>query len=755
LFVPFLYALTLFVSAALLFVVQPMIAKMILPLLGGSPAVWSTCMVFFQAVLLAGYAYSHATTKWLGIRVQTAIHLGLLLLPLIVLPIGIASASIRNLPYDTSPALWLLGLLLLTVGLPFFVVSTNAPLLQKWFANTGHRSACDPYFLYAASNLGSLLALLGYPLVLERCFRLVDQSELWKYGYALLMLLTAGCAGVVWLRIRRPYEAANALEPQKPANAAIAIATANDGHERLTYGRRLRWLALAFVPSSLLLGVTTYLSTDIAAVPLLWVIPLAIYLLTFVLAFARRPILPHAWMCRCLPVLVALLTILMLAEATNPTWLVIPLHLLTFFVAAMVCHGVLARDRPTTRHLTEFYLWVSVGGVLGGLFNALLSPIVFNRILEYPLALVLACFLRPAPANGKLNSQRRWQDFVLPAAVGGLAVALILGLQAAGLKPGPLNTVLMFGVPAVLCYTFADRPLRFALGIAAVMLASVFYAGQHGRALHSERNFFGTLRVTQDPEDRFRRLIHGSTLHGQQALGPGGVDSDGRHVPLTYYHPSGPIGQVFEVFNARAGAQPVAVVGLGTGSLAYYAQNNQPWTYYELDPAVERIARNPRYFSFLDECRTQEFRVVIGDARLRLQQESRDREYGLLILDAFSSDAIPVHLITAEALQLYTDKLANDGLLAFHISNRYFNLKLLLANLAQSRNLICYIREDAVSLDEQERTGKTASEWVVMARHATDLGKLADPASGWTPLQGRPGTKIWTDDFSNVLGILK
>ena len=343
----------------------------------------------------------------------------------------------------------------------------------------------------------------------------------------------------------------------------------------------------------------------------------------------------------------------------------------------------------------------------------------------------------------------------MPVAVGGLAAALILGLQAAGLKPGPLNTILMFGVPVVLCFTFADRPFRFALGIAAVMLASMFYTGRHGQALHSERNFYGTLRVTQDPEGRFRRLIHGSTLHGQQALGPGGVDSDGRHLPLTYYHPTGPIGQIFEVFNGRADKQPVAVVGLGTGSLAYYAQQNQPWTYYELDPAVERIARNPQYFSFLVECRTQEFRVVTGDARLRLQQQARDQEYGLLVLDAFSSDAIPVHLVTAEALRLYCSKLANDGLLAFHISNRYFDLKPLLANLAQSQNLLCYVREDAVSPGEQEQTGKTTSGWVVMAHRTADLGKLADPASGWTPLQGRPGTEIWTDDFSNVLGIIK
>jgi hypothetical protein len=634
-----LFTITLFVSAALLFSVQPLIAKMLLPLLGGSPAVWNTCMVFFQSLLLAGYLYAHAATTWLGPRRQAPLHVGLLLLPVVVLPLAVSPGWLP--PADANPIPWLLALLLVSVGLPFFMVATSAPLLQKWFARTGHPGGRDPYFLYAASNLGSLLALLSYPLLLEPYLRLAEQSWLWSSAYGLLVLLTTACAVVVW---RAPARAPGGEGPQTTAEPGGA-----GPPERLAPGRRLRWVALAFVPSSLMLGVTTHLSTDIAALPLLWVLPLALYLLSFILVFARRPPLPRRLAERAFPMAVVLSALFFCLEALNPLWvplyLDIPLHLLTFFVVAVGCHGELAGDRPPERHLTEFYLWMASGGVLGGLFNALIAPVVFDRVVEYPLALVLAALLQPragAPAERPLS---RWLDLALPLGLAALAAVLFASLSAFRFSSTAPSNVLA-GLFLLLCYTFEGRPIRFALGVGGVLLASALSPGHSGQTLYRERSFFGVLRVAHDPTGQYRQLIHGTTLHGQQSLDPARRDE-----PLTYYHRTGPAGQVLEVFQQRPAKPSVGVVGLGAGSLACYARAEQDWTFYEIDPSVERIARDPRFFTYLQDCRAGGLRVVLGDARLRLREEP-DRRHGLIILDAFSSDAIPIHLLTREALGL-------------------------------------------------------------------------------------------------------
>ena len=361
-----------------------MIARMVLPLLGGSPAVWNTCMVFFQAALLAGYAYAHATTARLGARRQVALHAGLLLLPLLFLPLGIPREWIRSLPAETNPGLWLLGLLFATVGLPFAVVSTTAPLLQRWFSRTGHAAAGDPYFLYGASNLGSMLALLGYPLVVEPNLRLARQSQVWAVGYGALVVLVLACAAVVWHAV-----------PGRPRGVRISRpGPCRPIRDRPGIGPWMRWVALAFIPSSLMLGVTMHLTTDLASIPLLWVIPLALYLLTFILVFARRPVPPHSWMVVAMPMTVVVLSLIMCLQTTQLAF--IPVHLLTFFVVAMVCHGeVESSYRPAAEYLTAVYLAMSFGGVLGGIFNALLAPILFDWVAEYPLILVLACLACP------------------------------------------------------------------------------------------------------------------------------------------------------------------------------------------------------------------------------------------------------------------------------------------------------------------------------------------------------------------------
>jgi hypothetical protein len=749
-----LFAAAVFSSAALLFLVEPMIAKMALPLLGGTPAVWNTCMVFFQAALLIGYALAHRVTNGLSPRKQAILLVLLLILPLAVLPIdlqiGTRLASWLNvLPawsrwVEALPAIsldhpipWLLGHLLLAVGLPFMVLSMMGPLLQKWFSVTRARLAEDPYRLYAASNLGSMLALLAYPAVMEPAFTLQEQSRVWSYGYGLLLFLAVVCAFQVW-RAPSPKTGKKAGPraplPQRPSHP-------------ITMRRRLRWIVLAFVPSSLMLGVTTYLSTDIATIPLLWIIPLALYLLTFILVFARRQFLPQATLGRILPGLTLLLFLLILLhDMQPPVWLVIFLHLATFFALALYCHGELAADRPRADQLTEFYLWLGVGGALGGLLNALVAPLLFTQVLEYPLALILACAMRYRSGRDESPTALGPMTFAIPAALGLLTAGLIVGLQAYDVEPAQLRAGLMFGVPAVLCYTQIDRPLHFALCLGAMLLASFFYVGKEGRTIFSGRSFFGVLRVTTDRDSHFHQVVHGSTVHGRQSLDPAR-----RREPLAYYHRTGPAGRLFEALDAKLPGARIAVVGLGAGSLACYARTDQEWTFYEIDPLVERIARDPKYFTFLEDCRARKMDVVLGDGRLRLQ-DAPDGRYEMILLDAFSSDAVPVHLLTREALQLYLSKLARGGVLVFHISNRYLDLQPILAALARDAKLLCRFRDDLILTPKEEEEGKEKSQWAIMAAAPESLGPLAR-SSAWYVLEGKPEADVWTDHFSNILGI--
>ncbi|MDA2938923.1 fused MFS/spermidine synthase, partial [Acidobacteria bacterium AH-259-A15] len=725
-----IYATTLFLSAALMFAVQPMLGKMVLPLLGGSPAVWNTEVAFCQGVLLLGYLYAHLTARWLGVRWQAVAQCFLILLPLLVLPIGIAGDC--NPPTEENPVSWLLLLLVAVLGLPFFVVATTSPMLQKWFASTSHPKARDPYFLYAASNAGSLLGLLGYPVLLEPYFHVKGQSWLWGGGYGLLVLLMLACAVTVW---RSPGAD---IREKSPLQGMGLAAPPAENREPLTARRRIRWVLFAFVPSSLMLSVTTYLSTNISPVPLFWVIPLSIYLLTLILVFARRTFLPQQVMVRTFPIVMLPLVIVIILQASQPIWLMFLLHLIAFFVTAMVCHGAVATDRPATIHLTEFYLWVSLGGVLGGVFNALLAPVLFSTLLEYPLVLVLSGLLL-VWAKPRESIRYGWVDLALPAGVAVLFAGLILGFEALQLTVGPLSQAVTFGVPAVLCYSLSTRPLRFGLGLGALLLASGLYSPGEGDLIYRERNFFGVHRVLHDPQGRYHVLSHSGTLHGKQSL-----EASRRCEPLAYYHPSGPLGQLFTAFRAEAATWRVAAVGLGAGSIASYGQPGQRWTFYEIDPTVVRLARDRRYFRFLSDC-GPDARVVLGDARLSLAKES-SRQFDLLILDAYSSDSIPVHLITREALKLYLDRISEDGLLIFHISNQYLDLRPVLGNLAQDAGLVCLLQNDLILSEEERSLGKEPSQWVVMARNPEELRKLADDPR-WQRLKGS-GAAAWTDAYS-------
>lgn len=712
-----LFTLTIFLGSALLFLVQPMVAKMLLPAYGGTPAVWNTAMVFFQAVLLLGYGYAHLSYRWLGPKIQPAVHIVLATGAALLLPIAFVDGGAEG-----APMLRLLTQLALGAGIPFFIVSAGAPLVQRWYATTGGPGAKDPYFLYAASNLASILALLGYPLLVEPLLRLHQQSELWRMGYLGLVVLLAAAGGAAMMRNGEQTE----QETARPVP--------------LSRGQILFWIALSFVPSSLLLGVTTYLTTNIAAAPLLWVVPLSLYLLTFVLAFSSRRPFGSLPLGRIVSILMAPMVLVIVLEASDPILVLAVLHLLVFTLGALMCHTRLHETRPDPSQLTAFYFWISVGGVLGGVFNALLAPTIFDSLSEYPIALVALILLVPK----EKPLARAWPDWAIPVGVGVLTAAAILITKTMGMAPGPIRTGITLGAPALLAFAFAERPIRYGLSLGAVFLvARLLQVGATGQILVTERSFFGVHRVTSTDEGRFRELMHGNTIHGKQNMDPAL-----RSEPLTYYHRTGPIGQAFGALQEAGRLRHVGLVGMGVGSLAAYGEPGQTFTFYEIDPDVVQIARDSGLFSFLPDCRAK-VEVVLGDARLRLAS-AQDGTYDFLVLDAFSSDAIPTHLLTVEALKFYRTKLAPKGLMALHISNRYLELEPVVAAGAREAGLTAIIQDDDFVSDEDVRSGKFRSTWVLLATEAAALEPMGSD-NRWSLLPADPMEKPWTDDFSNLI----
>jgi hypothetical protein len=714
---PVLFAAALFLNALLIFWVQPLFAKMVLPLLGGSPSVWTTCMLFFQAALLAGYAYGHAGIRALGLRRHAVIHAVLVWVPLLLLPIAVNREAATA---ADQPIAWLLQTMGVSVGLPFVVLASTAPLLQRWYSSLKTRSS-DPYWLYSASNVGSFAALLAFPILFEPAIPLGQQTGIWKIGYVIVAALLTACAVSV---LRRP--ASEAITPQEDAPPA----------EVITAATRLRWLALSFAPSTLMLGVTTYLSTDVAPVPLLWVLPLACYLLTFIVAFGWYSDAMQTNVRRLLPSVLLPLILLIVSDARAAFWIAILVHVLAFTVLAMLCHGELASDRPGVQHLTEFFLWLAAGGVLGGVFNTLIAPQVFTSVAEYPLAIAFACVVC-VPKQQFREAFASPRSMLQPALATGIAAVVLVAARLGGLAQLP--TMAFVAVPALVFVKGAKQnTARLSIGIvgllAALALSNVIAPTDGGQTLYADRTFFGVYRVATEPARNFVLLKHGTTIHGRQAIG------DTNPEPQTYFHRKSPIGNVFEMMGSAA--KSVGVIGLGTGTLAAYSQPESRWTFYEIDGAVERIARDARFFHYLEHCGAR-CSVVLGDARLTLG-ESRVA-HDILVLDAFSSDAIPIHLLTTEALRTYETRLSEDGILAFHISNRHIKLAPVIARLARERGLTALTRFDKTV---DAKLGFEASEWVVMARRPERLQGLAADA-GWTPLMAdaRPA---WTDDFSNI-----
>ncbi|MBZ5607696.1 MAG: fused MFS/spermidine synthase [Acidobacteriia bacterium] len=680
-----LYTSTVFLSAFLLFQIQPMIAKMILAWFGGSSSVWSTCMLFFQVVLLFGYAYAHWLQGRFAPRWQAVIHTAVLAVSLLVLPIA-PGASWKPAPGD-NPSLRILGLLTVAVGLPYFVVSTTSSLIQAWYART--HSGEIPYRLFALSNFASLLALLTYPLVVEPRLSTRWQANVWSIAYAGFAIL---CAAAAWMMVRR-----------NPAALMLASTESDVGAGRPPVKLRILWVSLAACASILLLAATTFLTQDVAAIPFLWILPLAVYLFSFILCFNA----PHSYS-RPIFIPLAVVTLALAAywldAPHRPALPTIIVALVALFAWCMFCHGELVRRKPHPSHLTGFYLMISLGGAAGGIFVGLIAPNCFNAYYEFPIGLAfcaaLVVMLAPGPTAGRLNI--RWFRFWRPALV------------------------------AVFC------------GYAVYLGVAIRHATHDYLAV--ERNFYGQLRVRQSgnasEEDSYRMLVHGRINHGEQML-----NEKYRRQPVTYFCPSSGIGKLITA-RSHAGPLRVGVMGMGCGTLVAYGRPGDSYRIYEINPLVPPLAET--LFTYLKDTPAK-VEIALGDARLSLEREP-NQQFDLLVMDAFSGDSVPVHLVTREAFQMYLRHLKPGGLLAVNVTNTYLDLRPVMERAASYFGKIAIYYD--LEPDEDDDSFCFGSDWVAIAdpsirQTAPELVKAGQV------LAPRSDFRMWTDDFSSMWGVLR
>lgn len=707
-----LFSATVFCASALLFLLEPMFAKMILPVFGGSPAVWNTSMVFFQSALFLAYIYSHFVANRTPAQ-SVLVHSVAIFIPLTVLPITIRSASnLNTVIHHPAPAVLLIALS--SIGLPFFLVATSAPLLQRWFAHTAHRDASDPHFLYAASNAGSLVGLALYPCLVEPRFRIGQQSFIWTVGYVIFMALTLLCGLTAYRwRVDLPTAEVDEAEPAP------------------YFKDKLLWAALAFVPASLLYAFTAQLSSDFPPIPLLWVIPLGLYLLTFVVAFSP-PFTTLRPTGRLLPLaLIVSLMLFLIGFGIRPGWwgAVGLLKLFCFSVIALAFHAELANRRAGRHHLTEYYLWISAGGILGGLLNAFIAPVVFSDFWEYPLTLLIAAALLPA-----ISAVRRRPVNVIFA---GAAIAIVcvagIALQLTNSPNAFAMRLIVLVAGGVLCLSVPTRFIAGALLVVAVSVGRI-----ESRPLYQGRSFFGKYRINTAAGGKWRILKHGATIHGLQRI----VDSPVTTVPTGYYVP---VRRTFDRALADKPSARIAVVGLGAGMVACYSTPDQSTTFFEIDPLVEHIAET--YFTFLSQCMGHH-NIVLGDARLTIRNAA-PHSFDVIVLDAFSSDAIPVHLLTREAFALYREKLTADGILLVHISNNYLELApVVAASGARDGHSLLLLDDDHLT-DADSTKGRMPSKWALILPSSQVTEFESD---GWKPFTG--STVYWTDDHSSLFEVV-
>ncbi|QNA83615.1 hypothetical protein G4G27_06095 [Sphingomonas sp. So64.6b] len=725
-----LFVVAILSGSFLLFLVQPMVARMALPRLGGAPAVWNSAMLVYQALLLGGYAYAH----WLGRvspRRQAAIHLAVLLVAGLWLPIGLMS---MQLPANAQPAVWVPWLLGASIGPLFFAISAQAPLLQRWFSISSKGG--DPYALYAASNFGSFGGLIAYPLLVEPELALHGQSIMWSAGYGLVVILVAACA------LTLPKGAATIAEgpvaaSEPPARRRIAL-----------------WIALALVPSGLMLATTTYITTDVVAMPLLWVMPLGLYLLSFTIAFAANRTFADI-LTRIAPVTILLFGGILAGGYQERPYLNAGIALMLLFMTSVALHTAMYRLRPAPDRLTGFYLAMSVGGVLGGVFAALIAPLVFDWTYEYPLLILAAGVL--VPQSFLIDPVRRiWHGTVQRQRIITLAIALVVAMLLLGVismslaagadgKPTPPFVFLII----VLLGLIATGVRRaFVIVLAGAL---VVFGGYRSIMISLEpdarvRSYFGVYTVRGNPT--MRQLSHGTTVHGTQLIG----SETRERTPTAYYVRNSGVGQAMMALPTLYGDHArVGVVGLGAGTLACYARPGQDWRFYEIDPVVVRIARDTGQFTFLSRC-LPDPKVVIGDARLNLLAEPTGG-LDILALDAFSSDSVPMHLMTREAFDTYGRVLAHDGVLLVHISNRFLNLEPVVSSGAvaggwSAAKLVYYPGKNG-------GPAETGSAWIALSRDPATITTLKARDAAWAPVPRYPHFTPWTDDYSTILPLVK
>ncbi|MEL7213720.1 MAG: transporter [Pseudomonadota bacterium] len=715
-----LFTLTIFLSASLLFFVQPLFAKLVLPVIGGAPAVWTTAMLFFQTVLIGGYLYAHLLVRHVPVRAQLGVHLGFWALGLWFLPLAIP----EGWSFDPNGPITLqtLGLFALGVGVPFAVLSANAPLIQAWYRMSGAPSGDDPYFLYGASNLGSMVALLAFPLVAEPIFGAATIGQGWAAGFiAFGMCLMA----IAWVLFAKPAQSVKAPSHSAPAT-------------RINADQVAVWLLLAFVPSSLMLAVTSKISTDMGTIPMVWVLPLALFLATFVLTFRSKAVLTDDWLKALSGMGVVFLIYTFTTSAlTHGQLLMVAGLIASFFAVALYAHRQLYLVRPDAGSLTIFYLVMSVGGALGGLFNSIIAPVVFDSMREGSATVVMAAIIPLFLNRPQLNAGR--------ARMATLAL-VVLGVACAALAGATQNTAYLIGVAGaalVLALLFARPLVSFAIAISAATLSGTFL--QYNDAHFVDRSFFGAHMVRDDAERGLRLYMNGTTVHGIQRLAD--LDAE-RPVPLSYYHPELPMAQVLQSDFAQ-GASDIGIIGLGIGSLACYRQPGQTYHYYEIDSMVDQVARDPELFTYMSACAGDQ-PTYLGDARVVLEQQT-DLKMSVVVVDAYSSDAVPVHLTTTEAMQLYLDRTTEDGVVLYHVSNRFYDIEVPLARSAAALGLDIWLHEEPLTAS-QYLEGASASSVVMVARKGADVGDLL--ATGkWRALQA-DGGRLWTDDYANPLSIL-
>lgn len=733
-----IFTATIFLSATLLFSVQPMFTKLILPLLGGASNVWNTAMVFFQAMLLGGYIYAHLVSKYLPVKAQIVVHACVTTAGFIFLPLAVPADIV--LPESGMPTFWLLGLFGVTVGLPFFALSANAPLLQRWFSLTDHRDADDPYFLYSASNAASLIILCAYPFIIEPNTRLGEQTFSWAIGYASLLVMLLVTSFVLMRRL--------APAVRRVQSAEISIQSG--------WKQKAFWIFLAFLPSSLMLGVTSYITNNIASTPLLWILPLALYLLTFVIVFARKPLVSAKGLAKLFP-WVVIVGFLLIApnypinmagyqiNTSPPPIVKIPLLLTVYFLISLYCHAILVEKRPAASGLTEFYILMSVGGVLGGIFNALIAPVIFNAVYEFVLVLALVLFLRPTGIEMPKAGEKPWNLLLIGLVAAILNAVLLL---SSGSEPA-LVIFISVAIIAIASMRFNFHRFVKIGALAGLALIAIVFDLLGSDSLYKDRSFYSLLAVQANEGEHglVHKFVHGDTSHNYQLRAP-----DLQNVPTSYYVEGGSIHVSVEALRETLGGNvDVAVVGLGAGAMICYERPGDNWMYFEIDPAVVDLARNTEYFSYIEAC-APKADIRIGDARQKLD-DVPDGSLDMVVIDAFSSNSIPAHLVTREALELYRSKMTSEGLVFFHTSNKMLDVTSVVARLAEDANLTArYIDIGEFEGNPYAAYGARATGILMgpdSIMNAVTSGN--DRFQKWTPSRH---VKLWTDDYSSVVGTL-